>query len=406
MLAHIGFSQADGVKIRQIEAELDSIEVHKKTLQAALEIEKLSWIQNEMERVGVPTTNKVETIIKHKAYYLSYSEEHEQANWVMHIILPDIIEGNVTRTNDFRIDAMIKTGSAVEKDYFIKTLKSDSTYKYDGFGYDRGHLAPSADFRWSQTALSESYFYSNMSPQLAHFNRLKWAELENWMREYVTANESHLYIITAPVLNDNLEKIERSVDQVSIPKHFVKVALDLKRKQGIAFILPHEKIELPLENYAVSIDSAEAILGYDLFSQLDDDLENAIESKSDYQIWLPENQKGDVQAIHQKRLPKRASNTYGVHVFNGDGEQHTVCGTVVSTKKHDKGHVFINLDKKFPNQIFSVSVFESNIVNFDYEPEVYLMDKEVCFTGEITDYNGTPSMVIDHSKKVKLLTEY
>ena len=95
-----------------------------------------------------------------------------------------------------------------------------------------------------------------------------------------------------------------------------------------------------------------------------------------------------------------------MHVFNGDGEQHTVCGTVVSTKKHDKGHVFINLDKKFPNQIFSVSIFESNIVNFDYEPEVYLMDKEVCFTGEITDYNGTPSMVIDHSKKVKLLTEY
>jgi endonuclease G len=79
---------------------------------------------------------------------------------------------------------------------------------------------------------------------------------------------------------------------------------------------------------------------------------------------------------------------------------------VVSTKKTASGHVFINLDKQFPNQIFSVSIFESNMVNFDYAPEVYLMNKEVCFKGEIGEFNGTSSMVIDNGKQVKLLSEY
>jgi hypothetical protein len=86
--------------------------------------------------------------------------------------------------------------------------------------------------------------------------------------------------------------------------------------------------------------------------------------------------------------------------------KHIVCGNVVSTKKHKKGHVFINLDKKFPNQVFSISIFESNIKNFEYEPEIYLINKQVCFRGEIGEYSNTPNMVLEHSKQVKLLEKY
>jgi endonuclease G len=89
-----------------------------------------------------------------------------------------------------------------------------------------------------------------------------------------------------------------------------------------------------------------------------------------------------------------------------DRKKHTVCGKVVSTTKHEKGHVFLNLDKKFPNQIFSVSIFSSSISNFAYEPELYLIDKEVCFTAEVGDYQGTPNMVLDNGKQVKLLNEF
>jgi endonuclease G len=46
-------------------------------------------------------------------------------------------------------------------------------------------LAPSADFRWSEVAVSESFYYSNMSPQKPEFNRQSWSNLEGWVRRYV-----------------------------------------------------------------------------------------------------------------------------------------------------------------------------------------------------------------------------
>ena len=407
MSMSISFGQAVSDEIRTLNKQLDSIEKAKTVLIQKKEVLQLEWIQDEIVSVGLPKRNQNEEIIEHSAMMLSYNEDHEQANWVMHVILPAIINGNVSRSNDFREDPKVKSGTAQEKDYFIKKLKSDGiNYTYDGFGYDRGHLAPSADFRWSRKALSESYFYSNMSPQLGDFNREKWARLENWMREYVVENEVSLIVVTAPILNDKLRKIERSPNGLSIPDFYLKAAFDKKNNRAIAFVMPNKKLERPIESYAVSIDSAEALIDYDLFSKVDDSLEAGIEAKCDYQLWLPSNQKNDVKAIDRNRLPKNALSTYSIHVFVNDGKKHTVCGKVVSTKKHDKGHVFINLDKQFPNQIFSISIFESSIKNFNYEPEIYLMNKEVCFTAEIGEYKKTPSMVIDNGKQVKLLDNF
>ena len=400
------FGQIETPEINEIQRKINALEESKAILKAELEAAKLNWIQHQIKKIGIPSTDNTEEIIDHLAFSLSYNEQHEQANWVMHVILPAISDGNATRTNDFREDPLVTTGTSLEQDYFLKEEKPDGKYKYDGFGYDRGHLAPSADFRWSEQALSESYFYSNMSPQIGDFNRLKWAELENWMREYVTKNNTSLAIVTAPILSDGLAKIERGVNKVSIPKSFVKVALDIENNRGIGFILPHEKIERPLEYFAVSIDSVESTMGYDLFSNLNDSLENKIEAETPYLEWLPESQKDDILAISLTNLPKGAVNTQRVNGIMNDGRKHIVCGNVVSTKKHKKGHVFINLDKKFPNQVFSLSIFESNIKNFDYEPEIYLINKQVCFKGEIGEYGNTPNMILEHSKQIKLLEEY
>ena len=400
------FGQIETPEINEIQRKINALEESKAILKAELEAAKLDWIQHQIKKIGIPSTDNTEEVIDHLAFSLSYNEQHEQANWVMHVILPAISDGNATRSNDFREDPLVTTGTSLEQDYFLKEEKPDGKYKYDGFGYDRGHLAPSADFRWSEQALSESYFYSNMSPQIGDFNRLKWAELENWMREYVTKNNTSLAIVTAPVLSDDLAKIERGINKVSIPKSFVKVALDIENNRGIGFILPHEKIERPLEYFAVSIDSVESTMGYDLFSNLNDSLENKIEAETPYLEWLPESQKDDILAISLTNLPKGAVNTQRVNGIMNDGRKHIVCGNVVSTKKHKKGHVFINLDKKFPNQVFSLSIFESNIKNFDYEPEIYLINKQVCFKGEIGEYGNTPNMILEHSKQIKLLEEY
>lgn len=397
------FGQVETPKINAINQQLEEIEQTKTNLLEELEVLKLEWIQTEMERVGVPQATASEQTIFHSAYALSYNESHEQANWVMHIILPEIAKGSASRSNDFREDPLVSTGTSFEKDYFLKEKKTDGSYKYDGFGYDRGHLAPSADFKWSEKALSESYFYSNMSPQLGDFNRLKWAELEGWMRDYVVTHNTSLIIVTAPILHNELPKIERGVNKVSIPEQFVKVALDLKNKRAVGFSLPHQKIEEPLESFMVSVDSIEQLLGYDLFSKLDDELESELEAHFDYKMWLPDSQKNDERAIALEKLPQHAVNTNRVKGLINDNKKHTVCGKVVSTKKHKKGHVFVDLDKKFPHQVFSVSIFESSIKHFDYEPEVYLLNRNVCFTGKIGEYNDTPNMIIEHSKQVELL---
>jgi endonuclease G len=70
------------------------------------------------------------------------------------------------RTNDFREDYKVTTGSASLSDF-------------KGSGYDRGHLAPAGDMKWSSTAMSESFYMSNMSPQKPGFNRGIWKKLES-----------------------------------------------------------------------------------------------------------------------------------------------------------------------------------------------------------------------------------
>lgn len=332
---------------------------------------------------------------------LVYSEEHEQAKWVAHIITPDIMSGQVTRSNDFREDPKIKTGTAVEKDYFLKTEKADGTFDYDGFGFDRGHLAPSADFRWSQTALSESYFYSNMAPQRPKFNREKWAELEGKLRGYIYANpESELIVLTGPVLSDDLPKIERSVNGVSIPEKFWKVALDLQNNRAIAFLIPNKKTQYPLSMYATSIDDIEELTGLDFFNNLDASVQSKLESSFTVADWLPETAAGDVDPLYPPSLPKGYFNTIQANQKNG--KDCTVCGTVVGARRSRKGNILLNLDKQFPNQIFTVFIRKEHIINFGYDPELEFKGKAICIKSQIQKMGSTPAAFITSEEQLEL----
>tara|TARA_R110001592_G_scaffold6720_1_gene36114 strand:- start:4331 stop:5620 length:1290 start_codon:yes stop_codon:yes gene_type:complete len=402
-LPFVGFTQSIEEQINWLNNQVETLEAKKVEVQSKIDELKLEKIRKDIAEIGLPKPLESEEVISHLAYSLVYDENHEQAKWVVHIISTDIIDGKASRSNNFRVDTLIKTGSATEKDYFLKTKKpgDKNKYEYDGFGYDRGHLAPSADFKWNKKALSESFYYSNMSPQLADFNRKKWAKLEGLMRGYVESNNQQLFIVTGPILNDSLPVIERGENQVSIPEYFYKIALDFTNKKAIGFIMPNKDIKNPISSFAVSINDVETATGIDFFYQLDDELEEQLESQNHVSDWLPESQETDVTPIYQPSLPPGVFNTVQAKNYMGNGKKVTVKGTVVNARETKNGHLFFNLDKNYPNQIFTVAIWKKNIVNFSYNPLVEWMNKKITISGKIADFDGVPTMILDKENAVE-----
>lgn len=219
----------------------------------------------------LPKTLKNEEIIAHNGFQLVYSEIHEQAKWVCYQFIKSETIKIANRSDNFREDLKIKTKSANSNDY----KKS---------GYDRGHLAPAADMSWSENAMSCSFYYSNMSPQTPSFNRGIWKKLEGKVRDWVTIYDT-LYVVTGPVLEDNLPFI--GANKVSVPNYYFKVILNAKnnRTEAIGFVLPNAKSSFPIQHYAVTVDSVEKLTGIDFFYQLPDVTETKIESKICSPCW-------------------------------------------------------------------------------------------------------------------------
>lgn len=400
--SYSAFAQSDLSKtISSLESEILVKRSEIESLQMEADSLKLLYLGKRLRDMGWPGTEG--ELVIHDAFVLCYDEEHEMAAWVAHMILKDVAEGRTTRTNDFRLDEMVSTGSTQEEDFFLKTLDEKGEWEYDGYGYDRGHLAPSADFRWNQKALSETYYYSNMTPQHPEFNRGAWAELESYIRGYAIDNQVDLYVVTGPVLGDELKKVERSVNGMSLPEWHFKVAIDPTNGRGIGFLMPNEACTKPVEAYVKPIDEIEEITELDFFAALDDELEAEIERSVDYLPWLPEDQRGDAAMLRPEELGKGRFNTLQAYDFIDSNKKVTVCGTVVNTFKSAKNNVFINLDKKFPNTIFTLTVWARNEQNFSYAPEEELMNKKVCARGEVTRRDGVMQMDITTEKQITLL---
>ncbi len=397
------FGQDYDQQLERLYQELAQLQEQQAVVEQKIEGIKLAQLQEKILSRVVPRTLPGEQIVTHSAMALVYSEKHEQAKWVAHIISPEVIKGTVSRTNDFRVDPKVLSGTAVEQDYFLKSLKKDGEYEYDGFGYDRGHLAPSADFRWSEQALSESYFYSNMSPQLPEFNREIWAELENTMRAYLYEHpDVELMVITGPMLEADLPKVERSINGLSIPSAFWKVAIDLKNRQGIGFIIPHAGQEYPLSTFAVSIDEVERRTGLDFFHQLPDELEDSLEKQLNKIVWIPELAAGDVEPLDPTSLQPNHFNTIQAARYMGKNDEIIVCGTAVSARTSRNGNILINLDKQFPNQIFTVFIRKEHIPNFSYDPEAFLKNKILEVKGVVISLGGTPAMFIEGETAIEI----
>ncbi|KAJ7582525.1 hypothetical protein C8J56DRAFT_955020 [Mycena floridula] len=154
-------------------------------------------------------------------------------------------------------------------------------------GYDRGHMVPAADAKFSQEAMNETFLLSNIAPQVGEgFNRHYWAYLEEWCRR-LTGPFKDVYVFTVPLYLPRLEadgkwrvthEVIGSPPTISVPTHFAKVVLTsrpispgnpevLEISTG-AFVLPNAPIpdEAPLESFVMPVEAVERAAGLSLFS--------------------------------------------------------------------------------------------------------------------------------------------
>lgn len=213
-----------------------------------------------MSRIEIPyrLEDSESEIIEHMGYTLSYNNDYRVPNWVAYELLEtEVLTGYRSREDEFTPDPLVKGRQAYDRDYV-------------GSGYDRGHMAPAADMRWSSQTMKECFYLSNVCPQNHNLNSGAWNDLEKQVR-YEARYYKSVWVVCGPIFKYNNPKHIGS-NHVAVPDSFFK-ALLARRKDGsyasIGFIFPNRACERNLTHYAMTVDELEAELGMDLFHNLE-----------------------------------------------------------------------------------------------------------------------------------------
>ncbi|NDV44250.1 DNA/RNA non-specific endonuclease [Flagellimonas sediminis] len=210
-------------------------------------------------------------VVHHQFFSLSYNEPFEQAEWVAYELTKSQLTYDDRKRPHFIEDPKVSTKSADWKNY-------------RGSGYDRGHLCPAGDRRFSELAYNETFYTSNISPQDKDFNAGVWNRLEQQVRRWCK-KYGDLVVITGGVLEDGLREIGE--EDVDVPKAFYKIVL--KQNGGVpqvlAFLIPATESNVPLQRFLVSVDELEEKTGIDFFQNQPESWQEAIEQKVEFSGW-------------------------------------------------------------------------------------------------------------------------
>jgi endonuclease G len=210
-------------------------------------------------------------VLDYKGFVLEFDTLNRNARWVAYMLCRERLGDGVERAGSFRMEQRLGAFSPRDAEY-------------RNTGYDRGHLAPAADMGWDEVCMRESFILSNVSPQVPAFNRGIWKRLEEQVRKFALAHDT-IFVVTGPILVDELPKLGNS--KIAIPNLFYKAVLKISGNQamGIAFVLPNERGEGNLSNFAISIDSLEILSGLNFFPQLNPQQSHDAESLIKLEFW-------------------------------------------------------------------------------------------------------------------------
>ena len=227
---------------------------------------------NEGLEIPAPLKNSGELILKRTGYVVSYNAETKLPNWVAWHLTAERCTGNAKRQQkEFHEDEDVPTPRATDWDYYNSR-------------FDRGHMCPAGDNKWSERAMHESFLFTNICPQNPNLNRGDWNEMENqcrkWAKEY-----GDVYIVCGPILYKGKHKTIGK-NKVVVPEAFFKVVLCMNgTPKAIGFIYKNEAGNRPKGDYVNSVDEVERITGIDFFPSLPDKTEQKVEKEANAADW-------------------------------------------------------------------------------------------------------------------------
>lgn len=226
----------------------------------------------ESIELPAPLTSVPEQILVRKGYTVSYNKDRRVPNWVAWHLTAAHLKGSVKRSDaSFHEDEEVPMPRAIDFDY----VRS---------GYDRGHMCPAGDNKWSAKAMDESFLFTNVCPQAPQLNRGDWNEMEQACRKWAKEN-GDIYIVCGPIFYKKRAKTIGK-NKVAVPDAFFKVVLTMKgNPKAIGFIYKNGDGNRPKGDYANSIDEVERITGIDFFPSLPDKIEKQVEAQCNPDDW-------------------------------------------------------------------------------------------------------------------------
>lgn len=223
-------------------------------------------------------------IIRRPEYTTSFNSSRGIPNWVS-FKLDATNYGTEDRCNCFTFDPELQTAGFAR----YTTANYTGATAFHGYGIDRGHLARSADRTSGNLDNAMTYYFSNIIPQASHNNQGPWADMELYLGNLAKLQNKQVYVIAGA--SDSVGTVKNE-GKIVIPRWTWKVALIMDRGEGlanvqssydvtaIAVVMPNIAgiLNVDWNTYRVTIDSVEALTGYDVLSLLEDNVERAVES--------------------------------------------------------------------------------------------------------------------------------
>jgi DNA/RNA endonuclease G (NUC1) len=166
-----------------------------------------SFEQHSIENVEIPAklTDRQEQIITNIGYTVSYNSDWKIPNWVAYELTKEEAEGVEPRGNKFIPDPA------------ISYKNSATTDDYKNTGWDRGHMAPAGDMKWSEQVMKESFYLSNICPQNRNLNGGIWKSLEEQVRD-LALQKGSIYVVCGPIVSKQPQTIGNN--KVAVPDAF------------------------------------------------------------------------------------------------------------------------------------------------------------------------------------------